>query len=718
VIAKLRHPNIVQVYDFDAVDSNPYLVMEFIEGPSLSNYLNHLHQNHGRLPLPQVIRMLRAVASALQYAHNNGIVHRDVKPGNILLTSPSRHIEVGKPLPEDFEPVLTDFGLVRFQDGHRQTTTGHIAGTPAYMSPEQSRGEAVDGRADVYSLGIVLYEMLAGDVPFDGESTVSILLKQVTEPPQPIPGLSLPIQNVLDRALAKNVKNRFQTPMELADAFSAVVGMKDHDAPTVQFNELPTILPSEAVPALTMEPPAQAEEPAKPQKRWPYIALPALAAIAIGGFIWINNLPSSVPGDGTATLPSSATYTITHTLLPPTATSTQTAVLPSGPVGILHFQNGSALADQASLTTQGMPAPPPGSHYEIWLTGANERISLGIFLPDKNGKAALTFSDPDGANLIARYGGLEVTIESDPDPDPEPSGLTVYTFTLPQAGLPHVRFLLSAFAKTPDKGALAQGLYANVKQIAELAQEMQSASDSGDQKTVRQKAETALNILVGSKSADYKDWNGDGKTDPSKSYGLLLNGSEYGYIQAVQLEADYLITNTPGTPEYAYLIANGRVVKTCAQNMAQWAPDLRTLLLAILNTTSEASTSQSIRDLVTLTDQMLNGIDLDKSGKVDAVSGECGAATAYESAYRMADMLILPAGLSDQLTEQGNLFTPASTSAAQNGSGGTSVVTTPKSTNTKKPIPTQKPKPTQKPPGGGGGGGGGGNPHTPKPPKK
>src|SRR5512135_1683966 len=230
VIAKLRHPNIVQVFDFDTIDNNPYLVMEFIEGPSLSKYLNALHQNKGRLPFPQIIRLIRAVASALQYAHNNGIVHRDVKPGNILLTSPSRRIEIGKPLPDDFEPVLTDFGLVRLMDQHRQTTTGHIAGTPAYMSPEQSRGEATDGRGDVYSLGVVLYEMLAGDVPFDGESTVSILLKQVTEPPPPIRGLSPAMQNVLDHALAKNVKGRFQTPMEFADAFSAAACPKGSPA--------------------------------------------------------------------------------------------------------------------------------------------------------------------------------------------------------------------------------------------------------------------------------------------------------------------------------------------------------------------------------------------------------------------------------------------------------------------------------------------------------
>src|SRR5512139_810582 len=96
-VAKLRHPNIVQVHDFDTIDNNPYLVMEYISGPSLSKYLKGLHQNRTRLPLHQAVRLNRAVASALQYAHNNRVIHRDVKPGNILLTSPTKPIEIGKP---------------------------------------------------------------------------------------------------------------------------------------------------------------------------------------------------------------------------------------------------------------------------------------------------------------------------------------------------------------------------------------------------------------------------------------------------------------------------------------------------------------------------------------------------------------------------------------------------------------------------------------------
>jgi serine/threonine-protein kinase len=125
-IAKLRHPNIVQVHDFDTIENDPYLVMEYIEGPSLAKYLSTLHQNNQRLEFAQVIRLLNAIASALQYAHNSGVIHRDIKPGNILLTSPSSQIMVGEPLPEDFEPIL-GFWLV--VSGCRSRATGHIVGT-------------------------------------------------------------------------------------------------------------------------------------------------------------------------------------------------------------------------------------------------------------------------------------------------------------------------------------------------------------------------------------------------------------------------------------------------------------------------------------------------------------------------------------------------------------------------------------------------------------
>jgi len=152
-IAILRHPNIVQVFDFDSYGNQPYLIMEYVPGVSLGAYLRELHNRSERLDYIQIQSLLMKVADALSYAHENHVIHRDVKPANILLTSRSTPVAADKPLPSDVVPILTDFGLVRFTQSSKQTSTGVITGTPAYMSPEQARGDRVDARTDVYSLG-------------------------------------------------------------------------------------------------------------------------------------------------------------------------------------------------------------------------------------------------------------------------------------------------------------------------------------------------------------------------------------------------------------------------------------------------------------------------------------------------------------------------------------------------------------------------------------
>jgi serine/threonine protein kinase len=678
VVAKLRHPNIVQVYDFDTIENDPYLVMEFIQGPSLSQYLKTLHQNGERLPLLHVVRLISAVASALQYAHNNGVIHRDIKPGNILLTSPSSPVEIGKPLPEDFEPVLTDFGLVRFLDANRETTTGRIAGTPAYMSPEQARGERTDGRTDVYSLGIVLYEALAGHIPFDGETTMGILLKQVTEPPPPIPDLSPFIENVLARALAKDPKERFQTPLEFANALRGAINTENEHS-TLQLDTLPEPLP-----------PLKVEPPPKARPQWMRFALLGILAIALGGFIFAGGLPSLPGKDPTSTVPlPSETYTL------PTAanTVTQTASYSLGPIGILRFQNAAGLADQATLIASAMPAPPAGSQYEVWLRNEDEQISLGILSPDETGKGEMTFSEPEGSDLLARYNKVEITIEPKPDSDPAPSALVAYSFTFPTEGLTHIRYLLAAFPNTPDQTALIQGLYSEIKEIADLTQQMQIEYEAGSRAGAKQKAESAFNLLVGAQSSEYKDWNGDGVTDPKKSYGLLLNGNNFGYIQAAYAEANFTVSTSDATQ---YMISNGEVVKACTQDLAAWAPRLHDTLLKVLTSTSDAEVAGAIREAVALADQMLNGIDQDMNGNVEAIAGECGAQLAYEYAYYMADMPLLPTSPSYQLTAVA-AATSSPLAVTPTRSGSQNSGNTPVQNPTRKPNPTKKPHPTQKP---------------------
>jgi len=623
VVAMLRHPNIVQVFDFDTYEGQPFLVMEYVPGMPLSNYLHDLHERSQVMEYPMVSRLVAIIAHALQYAHENGVIHRDVKPGNILLNSRSQPVEAGKPLPLDVQPFLTDFGLVRIVDAASHTRTGEIAGTPAYMSPEQARGDPTDSRTDIYSLGIVLYELLAGRVPFEADSTMGVLMKQISEPPAPIPGLHPAVQQVIDRALAKLPADRFQTPLELARALEAALQ---------KITDSPTIMPSASM---------QARDPAP--RALPRIdALPVflgvgLLALAVA-LIWLGRPapPTAVP-----TLTASAPAQTAEQASPSPQVQAPTVVPPGHPLALLRFQDGAALVDEVTVTAMGLPLPPQGQQYEAWLVGQSteSRRSIGVLALDTEGKGQLSFVDEQGRNLLERYDTLELTLEPAPDSNPNPSDSIAYRLTLPADALLHVRHLLVAFPATPANNGLVTGLLKASTQLDALAQDMLAAQANGDAAALRRDAESMLNLLVGGQSEDHRDWDNDGAIlDPGDGFGLLLNGDSPGYIEGSTDHAGYAASAPDATQN---MIVHGAHVEVCAQNLEQWSPQLRDLLKQILQAQVGPESEPLVRQAVALADEILEGTDLNGNEQIEPLPGEGGARTAYQHAYYMADITIL-----------------------------------------------------------------------------
>lgn len=211
-IGRLSHPNIVTVYDVGQDQGTIFIAMELLKGRSISDLARER-----RLGTDEIVRIGIQVAEALDYAHGRGIVHRDIKPANIMIT-------------EENQVKITDFGIAHVEDvsATLQTQAGEILGTPVYMSPEQVLGKPSDGRSDLYSLGVILYELAVGKRPFGG-ATMALIFKEVTDrkpqtPAAADPSIPRPLSEIIMRCLEKNPDRRFQSGREMAEALRALSG--------------------------------------------------------------------------------------------------------------------------------------------------------------------------------------------------------------------------------------------------------------------------------------------------------------------------------------------------------------------------------------------------------------------------------------------------------------------------------------------------------------
>src|SRR5688572_14346443 len=209
IIASLEHHSIVPVYDVGAVDDQPYFVMRYMTGGSLSERIKA-----GIFSVEEATRIIERVGPGLDEAHSKGIVHRDIKPSNILFDSKGT-------------PYISDFGIAKLSQAQAGNVTGSgIIGTPAYMAPEQAQGDSIDSRADIYALGIILFEMVTGRQPYEADTPMAVAIKHITDPVPQIrqrnPKLPEGMETIIQKAMAKNKNDRFSSAVEMTNALREV----------------------------------------------------------------------------------------------------------------------------------------------------------------------------------------------------------------------------------------------------------------------------------------------------------------------------------------------------------------------------------------------------------------------------------------------------------------------------------------------------------------
>ena len=266
-ISLLNHPNIVKVYDVSVSENLQYIVMEYVDGMTLREYLN---ERGGKLTSRETVHFISQILKALDHAHRNGVVHRDIKPQNIMLL-------------DNGQLRMMDFGIARISRAENQLTGGKAMGSVHYISPEQAKGDETDFTSDIYSVGVMMYEMLSGHLPFDADDVVEVAIKQISDKPQNLqelaPNVPHGLVEITERAMAKRPDNRYASAAEMLSALNAYV-----ENPAIVFNY--TYLPDE-IPEKVVERPMKtqkdAPEPKKARKgkKKRTIFLPVLFGITV-----------------------------------------------------------------------------------------------------------------------------------------------------------------------------------------------------------------------------------------------------------------------------------------------------------------------------------------------------------------------------------------------------------------------------------------------------
>lgn len=619
-IGNLQHPHILPLYDYGAQDDILYLVMAYADGGTLDDMIDE-----GAIPLTATERILRQIAAALDYAHRRGVIHRDIKPANILLDSENN-------------VLLADFGVVKMMSDETNLTGTSIVGTPAYMSPEQGQGKPVDGRADIYALGVMVFEMLTGKQPYKADNPMMIILQHINNPVPEMHELNaavpLSLQPVLDKALAKNPADRYQTATEFAEDFSAALHQSDESLINVRaafpLAEKTSVIEPGTAPTLQMpnntanntviettapQPTIIMQQPAAP--RWILGGFAILVLILIGiVLILLTQLSSS-------TAP-------TATLVPATAEIVP-AVTRIPDNGEVRFSSLNVPGDSLTVRVRDLPPPAENTVYVVWLTNTatQETLALGTMVRDAFGEGTLSYTHPEPIMLPSEYNAVWITQEA--QLSETRTGDVIFSGQIPPSVSQALREI---FLSSPDgfdgTGSLLAGAQTEAATAEQHSGLAARAANLGGMQT---HAEHTVNILTGLE----EDLNNNGRGEnPGRKIGV--------YFFLDKMEA--LVTTAAASSD-AHLDVqnNAELIRICTQNVRDWTDRMLALERELLAASDIVSVAEQAEESTQLGSMILQGVDANENGQIEPFEGECGLAQIPEYGIQFGNIAIYEGAL-------------------------------------------------------------------------
>jgi serine/threonine protein kinase len=619
-IGNLQNPNILPLYDYGTEENILYLVMAYVSGGSLADYLD------GKLDPKRVEKWLREIASGLDFAHRKGVVHRDIKPGNILIDS-------------DGHALLADFGVVKMLASGANLTGTSIVGTPAYMSPEQGQGIDVDGRSDVYSLGVMAYEMLTGQHPYRADTPMQTILKHITDPIPDIlqanPDLPTGLGVVIEKVLAKTPQDRYQTAVEFAEDFSkalhgdqSLIAIRkvtpldgSADGATLRFDMPPAPMkPADSKTPAPAQPTIIMRETTNPLIFLGAFGLIALVIVVVAGLIL--NQQNQRNSD----------VVVTSSVVVSNPTVASATSLPSVPnFGQVKYNTTTNFGDTVTVTLQGIKSPSSGNIYVAWLTNTltNETITLGALPVLALGEASVTYNAPtDAPPLPLSFNAFWITEQS--AISDTPNGNVVYSGRVPT----EMMSTLTEILVTSSIGFNGVGLVESAKIEAKFGEQHAGlaarATNVGGQ---RQHAEHTINILQGTQ----EDFTGDGSgQNPGRKKGV------YVFLDRI----DELVTATINAEgATATLQANGELIRICTQNVRTWADRVIVLEKEIIASETVEAVAPQAQESTELAGFITTGVDANQNGIIEPFEGECGLEQIIAFGVQFANISVFEGGL-------------------------------------------------------------------------